>query len=202
MSRGVILFGSPGAGTTTIGKELAKQLNYPHIDLDDFHWRWDTDIPYTIMRSKNERINLIMDAIVEHENFIMSGSMWSIRESFEPMFNLAVYVYASAKVRAERLRSRSFARWGDRVLAGGDMYQHHEAYRDYYAAALQYDNDESSQSYRAQHEQWVRELPCPVLKVDGGKDIQENTARVLNFIAKTNLNIFGEFCNPSEKLPS
>jgi len=178
--KGIILFGSPGSGTTTLGKELAKQLTYPHFDLDDIHWRWDTEIPYTIYHSKDERIKLTKNAIDGHKNFIMSGSMWSIRKTFEPMFEMAIYVQASVEVRAERLRSRSLARWGSRVLKGGDMYEYHEAYRDYNITAQQYDRDDSPQSYRKQHEQWVRELPCPVLQIDGAKGISENIAFILN----------------------
>ena len=179
MSRAIILFGSSGSGTTTLGKELAKQLNYPHFDLDDFHWLWDTKIPYTVLRSNDERISLINDAIHGYENSVMSGSMWSIRKSFESMFDLAVYVLASATVRAERLHSRSLSRWGNRVLEGGDMFEHHEVYRDYLATAQQYDNDKSPVSYRSQHEQWADELACPVLLIDGESNIQENIARIL-----------------------
>ena len=177
MSRGIIIFGS--SGSTTLGKELARQLNYPHFDLDDFHWLSDTKIPYTVLRSNDERISLIKDAIHGYEDFVMSGSMWSIRKSFESTFDMAIYVLASAIVRAERLRSRSISRWGSRVLEGGDMFENHEVYRDYLAAAQQYDNDKSSMSYHNQHEQWVDELPCQVLRVDGESDIQENVAQIL-----------------------
>jgi len=176
---GIILFGSPGSGTTTLGKELAKQLNYPHLDLDDYHWRWDTEIPYTVLRSSDERVRLITDAVDGRKNFIMSGSMWSIRKSFENMFELAVYVTASTEIRAERLRARSLARWSSRVIAGGDMFEHHEVYKDYHAAAQQYDKDESPQSYRKQHEQWIKELPCPVLRADGEKELSQNIILIL-----------------------
>ena len=180
MAKGIILFGSPGAGTTTLGKELAKRLDYPHFDLDDYHWRWDTKIPYTVLRSKDERTHLIMNALNASQNFIMSGSMWSIRKEFEHMFELALYVTASVKIRSERLRYRSLARWGSRVLAGGDMFEHHEVYRDYYATAEQYDKDESTLSYRKQHEQWIEELPCPVLRVNGEVDVSKNIIWILD----------------------
>lgn len=40
--KGIIIFGAPGSGKTTLGAELARQLDFPHFDLDDYHWRWDT----------------------------------------------------------------------------------------------------------------------------------------------------------------
>lgn len=50
MPREILLFGAMGVGDTSLGKEVAKRLNYPHLDLDDYHRCWDTEIPYTIFR--------------------------------------------------------------------------------------------------------------------------------------------------------
>ena len=40
MARGIIVFGSPGSGTTTLGRAVAAQLGFAHFDLDDYLWRW------------------------------------------------------------------------------------------------------------------------------------------------------------------
>lgn len=179
MPEGIILFGAMGVGDTTLGKELARRLEFPHFDLDDYHWRWDTDLPYTIFRSKEERVNRLMADISNHQKFVMSGSMWSIRKAFEPLFCLAVFMTAPAEIRAERIRQRSIDRWGERVLPGGDMYEASEVYKDYLSCARSYDGDISPQACIVQHEQWVTELPCPVLRVDGTKDISENAEWVI-----------------------
>lgn len=179
MPRGIIIFGAMGVGDTTLGKEVAKRLNYPHIDLDDHHWRWDTEIPYTVFRSREERTDSIMQAISENPHFVMSGSMWSIRKAFEPLFDMAVFMTAPAEIRAERLRIRSVTRWGNRVLPGGDMYESNDVYKDYLACAKSYDQDLCPNACIVQHEQWVQELPCPVLRVDGTKTIAENAELVV-----------------------
>lgn len=180
MPRGIILFGAMGVGDTTLGKAVAERLGYPHIDLDDYHWRWDTKIPYTVFRSKEERTESIMAAIAQHEHFVMSGSMWSIRKSFEALFDLAVFLTAPAEVRAQRLRARSRNRWGKRVLPGGDMYEASELYRDYLAWARKYDTDIRPGACLLQHEQWIAELSCPVLRLDGTTPISENTDLIVS----------------------
>ena len=179
MPRGIIIFGAMGVGDTTVGKELARRLNFQHFDLDDYHWRWDTEIPYTVFRSQEERTAHLMSDISKHPHFVMSGSMWSIRKAFEPLFDLAVFMTAPAEIRAQRLRDRALVRWGSRVLPGGDMYKAHEAYRDYLACARSYDTDITTQACIVQHEQWVQELPCPVLRVDGTKSVGENVDYIL-----------------------
>lgn len=82
-----------------------------------------------------------MNAVLKNPHFVMSGSMWSIRKPFEPFFDRAIFMTAPAEIRAERIRSRSLKRWGDRVLPGGDMYETTEGYKDYSAFAKCYDND-------------------------------------------------------------
>ena len=178
MSRGIIIFGAMGVGDTTLGKALALYLGFQHFDLDDYHWRWDTEIPYTVFRSKEERTEHLMCDISKCLFFVLSGSMWSIRKTFEPLFDLAVFMTAPAEIRAERIRNHSLARWGSRVLPGGDIYETHEAYRDYLACAKTYDIDITPQACMIQHEQWSSELPCPVLRVDGVNSIDENVEHI------------------------
>ncbi len=179
MSRGIIVFGAMGVGDTTLGKEVAKRLNYPHFDIDDYHWRWDTEIPYTKYRSRDEKTALLMNAILREQHFVMSGSMWSIRKSFEPLFDMAVFMTAPAEVRAERIKTRSITRWGNRVLPGGDMYKESDVYQDYLFCAKKYDTAPPSEYGLAQHEQWAQELPCSVLRLDGTKPIAENAELVI-----------------------
>ena len=174
LPKGMIIFGAMGVGDTTLGKELARRLDLPHFDLDDYHWRWDTDIPYTVFRTKEERINHLTTDITKHSRFIMSGSMWSIRKSFESMFELAVFITAPAEIRAERIRQRAIDHWGDRVLPGGDIYETNEVHRDYLACACSYDTDIRPNACMMQHEEWIAELPCPILRIDGTKDICQN----------------------------
>ena len=130
-------------------------------------------------RAKEERINHLMTEIMKHSRFVMSGSMWSIRKSFESMFEFAVFMTAPADIRAERIRQRSIDRWGERVLPGGDMYETSTVYQDYAACANSYDTDIRPNACMIQHEEWAAELPCPVLRIDGTKNICANADYVI-----------------------
>lgn len=180
MAQGIILFGGMGVGDTTLGRSVAVRLEWPHFDLDDFIWRWDTALPFTKTRPREEKITLLTEALSHRPHFVMSGSMWSFRKAFEPYFDLAVFLTAPAETRAERIRKRELQRWGARVLPGGDMYERDGApYRDYLAWARSYDEGTEQMFSFAQHEAWIRELPCPVLRLDGTRPIEENSERVI-----------------------
>ncbi|MCL2421518.1 MAG: AAA family ATPase [Defluviitaleaceae bacterium] len=173
MARGIIIFGLPGSGQTTLGRALAQQLGFPHFDLDDYHWRWDTEIPYTVLYPREAKAERLMSDVSKHSHFVMSGSMWSIRKMFEPMFDLAVCITVPPEVRAGRVCARELARWGDRVLPGGDMYEANEIYRKAYLDRVE------AVEMAEQHKQWIAELPCPVVHVDGMLSIEDNVAHVI-----------------------
>jgi hypothetical protein len=106
----------------------------------------------------------------------MSGSMFSIREHFNPMIDLAVMLTTSTEVRLERLKRREYEEFGDRIHPGGDMNESYEKLlRD--AAAYDTTQDESVSS-RYQHEIWAAELPN-VLRMNGEDDIQKNATGVV-----------------------
>lgn len=169
MPHGIIVFGASGSGTSTIGKELASTLGYTHFDIDDYFWA-KSDVPFTVKRSRDERMAKLLTDITAAEAFVMSGSMLDWSEPFEPYFELAVNVETPTGVRLERLEKREYERFGDRILEGGNMY---EAHRDFIDWAATYDTAGLEKRSKMSHEQWANTLTCAVIKVDGTKPVRE-----------------------------
>ncbi|MDO4318755.1 MAG: shikimate kinase [Lachnospiraceae bacterium] len=174
MPRGIIIFGSAGAGKTTLGKMVAQQLHYPYFDIDDYIWRNDTDIPFTVMYSKEEKTSRLMKAVSKHEHFVMAGSMDSFHAPFDPLFDLAVHITVSPEVRALRLQKREYAIFGDRILENGDMYEAHRRFLD---CASRYESDGSP--CLKTHLEWAAALPCKVLYLNGEDELNENVKRIV-----------------------
>ena len=167
MSRCILVSGAPGAGKTTLGKELAQRLKYEHIEIDDYNWRLDTEVPCTVARPIEESHRHLMNDIAKSPYLVLSGSMWVGRDQFTPLFDLAVFVDAPAEIRADRLRSRQYALYGKRVLEGGDMHERNNGFID---SAINYETN----FRKKQHDQWKGEMSCPILHVDGTKSISDN----------------------------
>ena len=183
VKRGVMIFGPAGSGKTTLGRLIAEQLGVLFVDVDDFIWRKDTQIPFSAMYSRAEKIERLMAAIAETDRFVMAGSMDSFHEHFDPFFALAVHLTAPAEIRVDRVHRREYTQFGDRILKGGDMYEAHLRFLDDVAA---YDAGGGPTSF-AVHDAWARALLCPVLRLDGSEDMQRNADAVLERLDELNL---------------
>jgi len=166
------ILGASGAGTTTLGRALAARLQCPHFDADDYFWL-PTDPPYTHQRERTERQQLLMDDITAHDAWVLSGSLCGWGDMAIPLFELVVFLWVPHDVRMARLRKREFARFGERVLPGGDMYESSQAFLTWAAA---YDEGGLDNRSRRLHDQWLGTLPCPILCFEGEYSIEEHLA--------------------------
>lgn len=170
METGIMIMGAAGAGKTSLGKLVAEKLGFKFIDIDEYIWRNDTEKPFTIMYSKGEKIRRLMDAISEAESFVMAGSMYSIHEYFDPYFELVVYLQTDTETRLERVQERELRMFGNRILEGGDMYGDHQKFLKDVAG---YENGTGASTLQ-QHEEWMDALKCKILRLDGGRGLEEN----------------------------
>ena len=115
----IYLYGPSGAGTTTLGRTLAAELGWRHMDTDDYFWK-PTDPPYTVKRPIERRLEL-MEKELDREavGTVLSGALDGWGDPLIPRFSLAVRLEVEQSVRLERLRARELAAFGERILPGG-----------------------------------------------------------------------------------
>lgn len=163
MPRGIIIFGPPGAGKTTLGQLTASRLGFPYFDIDDYIWK-KTAVPFTEMYTRAEKSSRLMADISKHAHFVMAGSMDSFHADFDPLFDLAVYLTADPEVRKARVHRRELEVFGDRILEGGDMYEEHRRFID---ECGDYPNKQI-------HLSWILGMECKVLQLNGADDPDKN----------------------------
>lgn len=164
MGTGIIVCGLNGAGKSTLGKALAKALQFHFIDNEDLYFPKDNaQYLYASPRSHEEVERLLLCEIKTHENFVFASVKGDYGEAVYPFFRCAVLIEVPKELRMQRVRERSFQKFGDRMLPGGDLYEKEEAFFAYVGS-------------RAEDtvEEWVKILHCPILRVDGTKPIEEN----------------------------
>jgi hypothetical protein len=72
----------------------------------------------------------------------------------------------------ERLRQRETERYGERIMAGGDMYEQSQAFLDW---ASSYDDGDLNMRSRQRHKQSLSTLPCPPVCIEGDDTIGSNS---------------------------
>lgn len=129
-----------------------------------------TDLPFTVKRERDERISLLLSDIMKNEKSVISGSVSDWGDIFISKFDLCIWIQTPANVRVERLEKREFARFGKRIMPGGDMYWNH---REFIEWAKTYDTADNTERSFAMHKEWKEKLTCPLLILDGTKRIDE-----------------------------
>lgn len=170
MSKGIMIIGPSGSGKTSLGKMVADKLGYPYFDVDDYIWRRDTRKPYTVMYSREEKINRLSKDIFPYEHFVMAGSMSSFHYAFDDKFDMMVFLYAEPAVRIQRVHERAVERFGERVLEGGDLYESHLRFLD---DNQRYEKN-GSPNLNEQRE-WMNNMSCMKIELDGKVDLESNS---------------------------
>jgi len=170
------ILGASGSGTTTLGQTLERKYKYKWLDTDNFFW-FPTEQPFTRSRSREERISLMAASIEENPKCVISGSLCEWGDVFIPKFNLVIFVYTPTDIRKERLKKREYERYGERIYEGGDMYDEHIKFINW---AMAYDTGDMNMRSLNTHEEWLKQLVCPVIKLDGTNACEYN----LNQLAK------------------
>lgn len=169
MGTGIIMCGLNGSGKSTLGKALAERLNFYFIDNEDLYFpKEDSQYPYTSPRTKEEVEKLLLCEIKKHEDFVFT----SVKGNYpgaNRFFQYAILVEVPKEIRIQRVKNRSFQKFGDRMLPGGDLYEQEAGFFHFVESRPENTVEE-----------WIQTIDYPVIWVDGTKHIGEN----INLIVK------------------
>lgn len=166
----VHIYGASGSGTSTLGRYISEKLGYFFMDTDDYFWE-PTNPPYTTKRNPSTRINLMREDIERYDNVVISGSLVDWGDELIPLFTLAIRVETDTNIRLERLKAREREKFGSRIDIGGDMYDNHVEFINW---AASYDDGGIDMRSKAKHDDWQKQLICPLILVDGNMPVTKN----------------------------
>lgn len=175
MGIGIQICGLNGCGKSTVGKALAQRLGFHFIDNENLYFqRTAENEPYRNERPRHEVERLLMEEVRQHENFVFAAVKGDYGAAILPMYDYVVYLQAPGDARAWRVRNRSFLKFGERMMPGGDLHEKEEAFFRVVAAR----KDELV-------ENWLQTLSCPVLRLDGRTPVDENVQKIVQWLGVT-----------------
>lgn len=173
MGIGILICGLNGCGKSTVGRALAKEIGFHFIDNENlFFSRTDVNEPYVNQNSRDKVERLLMDEVHEHGDFVFAAVKGDYGKEIISLYKYIVLIEVPKEIRSQRVRNRSFQKFGSRMLMGGDLFEQEESF---------FKMIESRQEDYV--ENWLRMLSCPVIKIDGTKPIEENVALIIKQIS-------------------
>ena len=169
MGIGIIICGLNGSGKSTLGKALAEKLDFHFVDNEDLYFpKTNPNYVYSSPRTREEVEKLLFNEIKAHENFVFASVKGDYGKHIYPFFQYAVLIDVSKDIRIQRVRNRSFTKFGTRMLIGGDLYEQEEKFFEFVKSRPENTVEE-----------WIQSLKCPIIRVDGTKSIEENIYFIL-----------------------
>ena len=145
------------------------------MDFDSLYWL-PSDPPYSMVRPAEQRLGLLSRTLPVAGRWVFSGAATVLAAALEPHTDLVVFLRLDRAVRLARLRRREAARFGARILPGGDMAATSAAF---IAWAEAYDTAGPMGRGLLTHEAWIADQPAPVLRLDTSAPVEDLVAAVL-----------------------
>ncbi|MFD2562103.1 AAA family ATPase [Aquimarina rubra] len=174
----VLIFGASGSGTTTLAKEIEKNTDFVHLDVDDYYWK-KTEPPFQEKIPLTERNKYLKADFQKYKNVIISGSMVSWGKEWETIFDLAIFIHLDNEERMHRLYQREKQRYGEKLYTDQKIQQTSKAFLDW---ANEYENPDFEGRSLKIHMNWMESLDCKVLRINGKMILKNKTEKVLTEI--------------------
>lgn len=157
MQQGILVFGANGCGKSTAGQKLAEKLGMRFLDAEDYAF-FDSALPFAKPRPREEYTALVEQEILKGDDFVLAAVKGDFGVQAISRYTCAFYLETDCETRMMRVRKRSYDRFGERAVKGGDLYESEERFFRFVQ------NRPVGEITR-----WAKEyLRCPVVQIDAG----------------------------------
>ena len=169
---GILICGLNGSGKSTLGKALADRMGYEFIDNEDLYFpKTDTAYIFAGPRNKEEAVRLLEEKISVNRKFVFAAVKGDYGDKLIASLDHVILMDVPKEIRSRRVRDRSFRKFGERILPGGDLYDKEEAWFSL--------TDSRPEDYTVK---WLAAVNCPVIRVDGTLPVAENVETLLSVL--------------------
>ena len=170
---GILICGLNGTGKSTLGRILANRLEYEFIDNEDlFFPRTDPSYAFSGPRSKEEVIRLLEERTGENSRFIFAAVKGNYGDKLMASLDHIILIEVPKQIRSQRVRDRSYQKFGDRILPGGDLYDKESNWFSL--------TDNRPETYVTD---WLETVDCPVIRIDGTQPVEENVDYLVSMLS-------------------
>ena len=169
---GILICGLNGTGKSTLGRMLADRMGYEFIDNEDLYFpRADPSYMFSDPRNKEEVIRLLEERISANDQFVFAAVRGNYGDKLIASLEYVVLIEVPKQIRSQRVRDRSYQKFGDRILPGGDLYEKESKW-----FLL---TDSRSDTYVTD---WLKTVNCPVIRINGTLPVENNLDYIVSVL--------------------
>ena len=170
---GILICGLNGTGKSTLGRLLAERMDYEFIDNEDlFFPKADPSYTFSNPRSKEEVIRLLEEKISGNNRFIFAAVKGDYGDRLIASLDDIVLIEVPKQIRSKRVWDRSFQKFGNRILPGGDLYDKENRWFSL--------TDSRPDAYVTD---WLETVHCPVIRIDGTLPVEKNLDYIVSVLS-------------------
>ena len=171
---GILICGLNGVGKSTFGKVFADRMGYEFIDNEDlFFPKTDSSYEFAASRTKEEAIQLLENRIADNDRFIFAAVRGDYGDKLTAALDCIVLIDAPKQIRSHRVRERSFRKFGERILAGGDLFDQENRWFSL--------TDSRPENYVTS---WLETVTCPIIRIDGTLPVEDNADYLISVLTE------------------
>ena len=167
MNGRLIVCGLNGSGKSTLGRALAAALGCPFLDVETY-WFGEPagGYNYARPRTREEVEALLTRDLRENPSCVLAAVTADYGAEAEALLDRAIFLHVPREIRMQRIRDRSFRKFGARMLPGGDLHASEERFFAMCASREE-----------AYVTAWLQKVGLPVIHLDGTADVGENVEK-------------------------
>ena len=170
---GILICGLNGTGKSTLGRMLADRMGYAFIDNEDLYFpKTDSSYAFSSPRSKEEVIRLLEERIRDQNRFVFAAVKGDYGDKLIASLDDVVLIEVPKQIRSQRVRDRSYQKFGDRILPGGDLYDKESKWFSL--------TDSRPETYVTD---WLKTVHCPVIRIDGTLPAEQNLETLVSVLS-------------------
>lgn len=176
MAQRILLCGMNGAGKSTLARWLSEHADIRRMDVEDYYFEPRGDDPFGYQRPREEVCRLLEGDLRVSERVVLAAVKADYGPGVVSLLTGAVHLIVPKVQRMARVRARSQARFGARMLPGGDLHRREE---EFFRIVEAREEDAVRR--------WLESSGLPVLRLDGTRPVEENGRAVLAAMAHGDL---------------